>query len=234
METQRSSPSPWPATDEGTQHVAVTGLVESPVHWNVNAGFGKRLRGNGPGKGRHRPPGRLHRPPLPLIIEFIEQHKTMFGVEPICTMLSSADVQIAASTFHAARTRPPSARALRDEDLKPIIARVHKENYGVCGIRKMHAQLSREDVLADREAVARCTTQRLMKDFGLRGISRAKGPRTTVPETAPDARKDHVKRAFVASCPDRLWVAAIERHEALLNRAVMERHRRQPVVAGWL
>jgi len=133
----------------------------------------------------------------------------VFGVEPICTTLTSADVPIAPSTFYAARTRPPSARAVRDAELKPVIARVHKENYGVYGIRKMHAQLNREEVLVGCAEVARCTTQRLMKDLGLRGISRAKGPRTTVPGTAPDTRKDLVERAFAADCPDRLWVADI-------------------------
>jgi len=83
-----------------------------------------------------------------LILEYIERYKDVFGVEPICTVLTSADVPIAPSTFYAARTRLPSARAVRDEDLKPVIARVHKENYGVYGIRKMHAQLHREQVLA--------------------------------------------------------------------------------------
>lgn len=129
-----------------------------------------------------------------MIIDYIERYKNVFGGEPICTTLTSADVPIAASTFYGARTRPPSARAVRDEELKPVIARVHKENYSVYGIRKMHAQLNREGVLAGCQAVARCTTQRLMKDLDLRGISRAKGPRTTVPGTGPDTRKDLVKR----------------------------------------
>ena len=102
-----------------------------------------------------------------MIINYIERYKDLFGVEPICTTLTSADVPIAPSTFYAARTRPPSARAVRDEDLKPVIARVHKENYGVYGIRKMHAQLNREEVLTGCQAVARCTTQRLMKDLSL-------------------------------------------------------------------
>jgi putative transposase len=144
-----------------------------------------------------------------VIIDYVERYKNVFGVEPICTALTSADVPIAPSTFYAARTRPPSARAVRDEELKPVIARVHKENYSVYGIRKMHAQLNREQVLAGCQAVARCTTQRLMKDRGLRGISRAKGPRTTVPGTGPDTRKDLVHRAFTADRPDQLWVADI-------------------------
>jgi putative transposase len=74
-------------------------------------------------------------------MDYIEQHKSMFGVESICTALTSAQVPIAPSTFYAGRTRPPSARAVRDQDLKPVIQRVHKENYGVYGIRKVHAQL---------------------------------------------------------------------------------------------
>ena len=90
-----------------------------------------------------------------------------------------------------------------------MIARVHEENYGVYGIRKVHAALNREQVLAGSAPVARCTTARLMKDLGLRGISRAKGPRTTVAGTGPDTRPDLVNRAFTADCPDRLWVADI-------------------------
>lgn len=37
---------------------------------------------------------------------------------------------------------------------------------------------------------------------------------------------DLVERAFVAAAPDRLWVADLERHEVLTNRAVMKEHRR--------
>ncbi len=88
---------------------------------------------------------------------------------------------------------------------------MHTENFGVYGIRKVHAQLAREGITgaSGQRPVARCTTQRLMKDLGLRGISRAKGPRTTVPGGGPDTRPDLVERAFVADAPDRLWVADI-------------------------
>jgi hypothetical protein len=71
-----------------------------------------------------------------MIIDYVERYKYLFGVEPICTTLTDAGVPIAPSTFYAARTRPPSARAVRDEDLKAVIVRVHGENYGVYGIRK--------------------------------------------------------------------------------------------------
>jgi putative transposase len=144
-----------------------------------------------------------------VIVKYIEQHKDEFGVEPICAALSSAELSVAPSTYYAALTRPPSARAVRDEELKVVIAKVHEDNYGVYGIRKMHAQLAREPVLADSKPVARCTTQRLMKDLGLRGISRAKGPRTTIPGSGPDTRPDLVDRDFTAAAPDQLWVADI-------------------------
>jgi len=144
-----------------------------------------------------------------VIVKYIEQHKDEYGVEPICAALSSAEVSVAPSTYYAALTRPPSARAVRDEELKVVIAKVHKANYGVYGIRKMHAQLAREPDLADSKPVARCTTQRLMKDLGLRGISRTKGPRTTIPGSGPDTRPDLVDRDFAAQAPDQLWVADI-------------------------
>ena len=44
---------------------------------------------------------------------------------------------------------------------------------------------------------------------GLRGITRAKGPRTTVAGTGPETRSDLVERSFMATAPDRLWVADI-------------------------
>jgi putative transposase len=85
-----------------------------------------------------------------------------------------------------------------------VIEKVHGDNYGVYGARKVHAELRRQG-----HPVARCTVQRLMRAAGLRGISRAKGPRTTVPGAGPDTRPDLVDRAFTATGPDQLWVADI-------------------------
>jgi len=53
------------------------------------------------------------------MIDYIDDHKERFGVEPICEQLP-----IAPSTYYAAKSRPPSARATRDEVLKPDITYV--------------------------------------------------------------------------------------------------------------
>jgi putative transposase len=62
------------------------------------------------------------------------------------------------------KSRPPSTRQLRDEDLEVEIARVHAADFGVYGARKVWRQLQREGI-----AVARCTVERLMLEFGLQG-----------------------------------------------------------------
>jgi putative transposase len=123
-------------------------------------------------------------------------------------VLKCADVPIAPSTYYAAKTRPASARSIRDAEVTEAIERIHEENYGVYGIRKVWAALGREGGVAGRP-VARCTVARLMKAAGLRGISRVRTPRTTVRATTPDTRPDLVQRDFTASGPNRLWVADI-------------------------
>jgi putative transposase len=101
-----------------------------------------------------------------LVIDYIDAHRDEFGVEPICDVLAEAGVQIAPSSYYAAKTHTPSARALRDEQLRAEITRVFDANYGVYGADKVWAQLNREGI-----AVARCTVERLMRELGLRGVS---------------------------------------------------------------
>ena len=128
---------------------------------------------------------------------YIDQHRDRFGVEPICSVL-----QFAPRTYYAIKARPSSARALRDLELKPAIARVHRDNFGVYGVDKVWAQLNREGV-----RVARCTVARLMRDLRLRGVIRGKPKFTTVAGDAADRPRDLVDRSFVARAPNRLWVA---------------------------
>jgi len=128
---------------------------------------------------------------------FIGERKEEFGVEPICAMLP-----IAPSTYYAALSRPPSARQLRDEELKREITRVYGENFSVYGARKVWRQLRREGTV-----VARCTVERLMRALGLRGVVRGKTWKTTDPDLSAPRPLDLVDRDFTAAAPNRLWVA---------------------------
>ncbi|QSR29099.1 hypothetical protein CFI00_01005 [Nocardioides sp. S5] len=138
-----------------------------------------------------------------MLVDYIDQHRDRFGVEPICTVLKDAGVQVAPSTYYAARQRPPSARSVRDAALVEDIKVAHKANLGVYGARKIHAELNREGI-----PVARCTVERLMRAEGLRGIPREKTRKTTIGDGAETERpEDLVDRKFVATAPNELWVA---------------------------
>jgi putative transposase len=136
------------------------------------------------------------------VIDYIDRHKQEFGVEPICRVLTGAGCQIAPSTYYAHRTRPRSARAIRDEALKAEITRVHEENFGVYGARKVWCQLNREGV-----PVARCTVERLMRALGLAGAVRGKTRRTTLADRTVERPADLLERDFTAPAPNRRWVA---------------------------
>jgi putative transposase len=111
-------------------------------------------------------------------------------------------LQVAPSTYYAAKSRLPSARALRDEELKKEIMRVFNDNFGVYGARKIWRQLLREG-----RQVARCTVERLMRELGIAGAVRGKTRRTTIADPAAAKAPDLVKRNFSAEAPNRLWVA---------------------------
>ena len=136
------------------------------------------------------------------MIAFIDDHRAVYGVEPICKVLP-----IAPSTYHdhiAKRANPErlSARAKRDLMLKPEIERVFTENFEVYGARKVWRQLNRESI-----PVARCTVERLMSELGLQGVIRGKRIRTTVQDKAAPCPLDHVNRVFHAPAPNMLWLS---------------------------
>ena len=135
-------------------------------------------------------------------MKFISEQKNRFGVEPICRVLTQHGCQIAPAAYYDAARRVPSARAVRDEQLKVLISRVHQDNYGVYGARKVWLQLNREGMPA-----ARCTVERLMRELDLAGARRGKRVRATVPAADAARPADLVRRQFSPAAPDRLWVA---------------------------
>jgi len=139
------------------------------------------------------------------VIRFIDEHKDRrsgelrWGIEPIAQVLG-----IAPSTYHAARKRPLSARAVRDAELRPRILQVWEANLAVYGADKVWHHLNHEDNVV----VARCTVERLMADMGLQGCRRGRVfIRTTEGDDRLDRPADLVERRFRAPAPNRLWVA---------------------------
>lgn len=133
---------------------------------------------------------------------FVDEHRAVYGVEPICRVLP-----IAPSTYyvHARCQAAPerrSPRARRDEVLIGHIQRVWEENFQVYGVRKVWRQLLREGVM-----VARCTVERLMRRLGLQGVVRGKPVKTTISDKANPCPLDKVNRQFRAEQPNALWVS---------------------------
>ena len=78
-----------------------------------------------------------------------------FGVELICTVLRSAAVSVAPSTYYAVKTRAPSARACRDAILAPVLKQLWEDNYRVYGARKLWKAARRAGRDIGRDQVAR-------------------------------------------------------------------------------
>ena len=137
-----------------------------------------------------------------MIVDYVDQHRDEFGVEPICSAL-----QMAPSTYYAAKKRKvaPSARAVRDAVMMPVLMGLWIANRKVYGAHK----LWKAAVRAGHE-IGRDQTARLMRELGIEGVSRRrKKVFTTVSD--PDATRapDLVNRNFTADRPDALWVTDI-------------------------
>ena len=138
-------------------------------------------------------------------MDYIDAHRARFGVVPICRVLTQHGIPIAPSTFYdvlRARAAGPTPAQVRDAELSAHIRRVHAENFGVYGARKVWLALNREGI-----AVARCTVERLMKQLGLHGVRRGKTKRTTIADPASTRPSDLVGRRFSPPAPNLLWVA---------------------------
>ena len=130
---------------------------------------------------------------------FIEERRDRFKVELLCRTLGASP-----STYYAARSRPPSARAITDAWLDEEIERVFKANYSVYGALKIWRQLHREGIVIGRDRVAR-----LMRQAGLHGVRRGKRTFTTRRDEKAARPPDLVERDFTTQAPNRLWLADI-------------------------
>ncbi len=136
------------------------------------------------------------------MISFIDEHRSVFGVEPICRLLPIAPSTYYENVAKRLDVDRLSVRARSDIALKIEIRRVFEANFRVYGVRKVWRQLKREGF-----DIARCTVARLMRSMGLQGIIRGKPIRTTIPDNTAPSPLDRVNRQFKAPAPNRLWVS---------------------------
>ncbi|MDC7111537.1 IS3 family transposase [Corynebacterium pseudodiphtheriticum] len=129
------------------------------------------------------------------MIQFIDEYRDLFSVEFICTTLKNnrAGGFITSRGYRQSKARGLSARRLRDTVLVERISTVHRDDYGVYGVRKMWHTLRR-----DRIDIGREHTARLMRLAGVSGKNKDRSPVTTRRSKTVDTRPDLVEREFKA------------------------------------
>ena len=131
--------------------------------------------------------------------EYMSRQQRQYSVATMSRLLG-----VSRSGFYAWAERGPSQRACQDSVLGTGIQRIHEYSRGTYGAPRIHAELAFGGTHVGRKRVAR-----LMREKGLRGVSRRKWTTTTVRDRAAVLAPDLVKRDFRAQGPNRLWVADI-------------------------
>ena len=153
----------------------------------------------------------------------IDAEKPHHQVSRLCRVLG-----VARAGYYAWTSRPPSEQTMVDAYLGEQIRQIHAHSRATYGAPRVQAELRLGlDIHVGRKRVAR-----LMRDHGLQGVHRRRRHGSTRRDPTATPAPDLVERNFLPPEPDRLWVADIERHEALLNRAVVKGHRGRSVAAG--
>ena len=132
---------------------------------------------------------------------FVRRAKARWHVATITRVLG-----VSRSGFYARARRPKSLHAMEDEVLAAMVTRIHAESRGTYGAPRVQAELRLGlGIAASRKRIAR-----IMRQAGLRGVSRRRGhPVTTIRDASARGAGDLVRRDFQADRPNKLWVADI-------------------------
>jgi len=113
-------------------------------------------------------------------------------------------LEVSASGYYAWCLRPPSKRAQVDLLIGDLIEVLYRRSRDTYGRPRIQADLHDEGIWISNKRAAR-----LMRERKIRGAMRRKAFITTVRDTDARPAPDLVDRTFVATAPDRLWVADI-------------------------
>ena len=130
---------------------------------------------------------------------YVREQVQQFPVAKLCRVLG-----ISRSGYYAWNRRAPSRRSSQDQVLARRINTIHLGSHGTYGAPRIHAELAEEGVRVGRKRVAH-----VMRQNGVRGVSRRKWTTTTVRDRAASVAPDLVKRNFEVHGPNQLWVADI-------------------------
>jgi putative transposase len=112
-------------------------------------------------------------------------------------------LQVSTSGYYDWLGRAPSARAQANTALTAQIQDIHSMSDATYGMPRIRAELADAGVLASRKRIAR-----LMREAHIQGVSRRRGyVVTTTRDKRQRSAPDLVKRQFVATDINQLWVA---------------------------
>jgi putative transposase len=131
--------------------------------------------------------------------EFIEEEKARFSVSSMCRAL-----EVSASGYYDWRSREPSERQRRRDDLAIKVRAVHHRSRGTYGSPRVRAQLVRMG-----ETVSEKTVAGIMQQEGLRARRRKRYRATTDSRETRRIAPNLLARNFAADAPNQAWVTDV-------------------------
>jgi transposase InsO family protein len=142
--------------------------------------------------------------------QFVADHRHTFEVKRLCEL-----VQVRRSSFYAWLAGAP-ARAARAEDDRRLAERIKVIHDGdnTVGAPRVTPELNEVAGQLDehgvpRERVNHKRVARAMREHGIRGYTKRRRGRTTIPEQSDAKLADLLKRDFTAPAPNRRYVGDI-------------------------
>ena len=126
-------------------------------------------------------------------------NRAIFAVRRMCRLLG-----VSTSGFYAWLNRVPSARSVTDASITEVISEIHAWSRGTYGVPRMYHELRSRGFEIGKHRI-----ERLMRQAKIQGVSRRKRVPTTRRDSNTRPAPDLVQRKFVASAPNRIWVADI-------------------------
>ncbi len=124
-------------------------------------------------------------------------HRARYPVATQCRVLG-----VSTSGYYAWLKRLPSRGVRANARLLERIRTIHENSRQTYGSPRVHAEL-----VAQGKCVSRKRVARLMREGGIRGVSRRRWTCTTRRDSEAPPAPDRVERDFSVSGADRLWVA---------------------------